>query len=33
MAVNLVPQKRITEIERRTGLRFPKLVAADTFGQ
>jgi endonuclease G len=26
-------KKRITEIEQRTGLRFPKLVAADTFGQ
>ena len=25
-------KKRITEIEQRTGLRFPKLVAADTFG-
>ena len=26
-------KKRITEIEQRTGLRFPELVAADTFGQ
>ena len=25
-------KKRITEIQQRTGLRFPKLVAADTFG-